>query len=834
MFDTDEDRVNPAAYDQLRAALDDAITKLDLAHNGLLIRSAMYGYMRLRSRQGLDPVDRLVGSLRAARRSLSYGGSRYVDARKLASRLRDEVEVFRHHRFYPYLARLGDHGRPSRAKLDPSLNTLIQAIIRFQNLIVRIDTLAVDPGLLDLDGAAWATVPSLKGRQNAVTPLIVIPVYSGRENTLACLHSVLIAHNEAPARLLVIDDRSPEQQLTHDLQHLASKDCFDLIYHSDNRGFVSTVNEGILASRGDVVLLNADTVVCDHWLDHLHAAAQARPDLASVSPLSNNATILSYPHTNAANPLPLDSSLAKLCAFLEERLEADALIEIPTSVGFCMYMRRQAIEDIGIFDEAAFGLGYGEECDWAMRARNHGYRHYATTRSFVYHVGSVSFGERAIRQQTDAAEILRHRHPRYWQLVADHISANPLSKVRRYLDGRRLATASEQAPIILHVLHSLGGGTEAHVRHLAKLLKARGVLSLFAQPDEIGRMRLSSNFLADTPNLIFAGLWDDDEAVDLVRELNVRCLHLHHVLGFAPEVLALVGRLDIPLVVTLHDYTYICPQVVLLDHRNLFCGVPSTVICHRCIAAKRPILDVANVAEWRERMHRLVSRAERILAPSKAAVELFKRAWPNLPIRILPHPEMDIRSLSPFKGPTDLTVVAVIGAILSHKGASIVEACARDAAERKLALKFLVVGPFQTDFKSPHLEVTGRFSPPQLPTILSEAKAVIGFLPSMWPETYSYVLSEYYRFGLHPVVFDIGAQSERVRAAQYGTILPVSMGAPAINNALTAIKLDFAPRQPPTGLPERGYVEACYGKLLASIGAISGEDVVSSTGAALL
>ena len=263
---------------------------------------------------------------------------------------------------------------------------------------------------------------------------------------------------------------------------------------------MSTVNEGILASRGDVVLLNADTVVCDHWLDHLHAAAQARPDLASVSPLSNNATILSYPHTNAANPLPLDSSLAKLCAFLEERLEADALIEIPTSVGFCMYMRRQAIEDIGIFDEAAFGLGYGEECDWAMRARNHGYRHYATTRSFVYHVGSVSFGERAIRQQTDAAEIfcaiVIPAIGSWWPTISAPTLA---SKVRRYLDGRRLATASEQAPIILHVLHSLGGGTEAHVRHLAKLLKARGVLSLFAQPDEIGRMRLSSNFIARHP-----------------------------------------------------------------------------------------------------------------------------------------------------------------------------------------------------------------------------------------------------------------------------------------------------------------------------------------------
>ena len=293
-------------------------------------------------------------------------------------------------------------------------------------------TLGGRSGLLDLDGAASATVPSLKTDRALTGQSLSSPFIAGEENTLACLHSVLIADNETPARLLVIDDRSPEQQLTHDLQRLASGDRFDLIHHSDNRGFVSTVNEGILASRGDVVLLNADTVVCDRWLDHLHAAAQARQDLASVSPLSNNATILSYPHINAANPLPRDSSLPKLCAFLEKRLEADALIEIPTSVGFCMYMRRQAVEDVGIFDEAAFGLGYGEECDWAMRARNKGYRHYATTRSFVYHVGNISFAERAIRQQTDAAEILRRRHPNYWPLVADHIAANPLSTVRRF------------------------------------------------------------------------------------------------------------------------------------------------------------------------------------------------------------------------------------------------------------------------------------------------------------------------------------------------------------------------------------------------------------------
>src|SRR5262249_34215800 len=155
----------------------------------------------------------------------------------------------------------------------------------------------------------------------------------------------------------------------------------------------------------------ADTLVSDRWLDHLHAASRKRQDVGSVCPITNNGTILSYPYMNIVNPLPRDCSVHKICTLLGESLYGNSLIEIPTPVGFCVYMRRQAIEEIGIFDEALFGLGYGEECDWAMRARYKGYRHYATTHTFVFHFGGTSFDDQASPQQANAAEILRRRHP---------------------------------------------------------------------------------------------------------------------------------------------------------------------------------------------------------------------------------------------------------------------------------------------------------------------------------------------------------------------------------------------------------------------------------------
>src|SRR5262249_3830630 len=384
MLDTDLDTIDPVICDQAREALDEAITSLEQMRRGVLVW--IYSH-RLRFKQDFDPINRLTELLQRAHRTLSYEGLLTKDASRLVSGIYQELDLFRRSRFYRYVVRPSDRQHPSSTTLERCLVTLAQIRRSLAHPFAGAITPVLDPHLLDVRSRAWTAVRGLTATGSGDQVGIVLPVYQGREDTLGCIHTVLLAHNETRAWLLVINDCSPDEQLTKDLEQLASSDRFDLIYHADNRGFVSTVNEGMLAGCSDVVLLNADTLVCDHWLDHLSAAAQRSRDIGSVSPLSNNATILSYPHINCANPPPPDCSLKQLCQLLENRFDGDALIEIPTSVAFCMYMPRHVIENVGIFDEGAFGLGYGEECDWAMRARQKGYRHYVTTRSFVYHTG---------------------------------------------------------------------------------------------------------------------------------------------------------------------------------------------------------------------------------------------------------------------------------------------------------------------------------------------------------------------------------------------------------------------------------------------------------------
>ena len=136
--------------------------------------------------------------------------------------------------------------------------------------------------------------------------------------------------------------------------------------------------------------------------------------------------------------------------------------------------------------------------------------------------------------------------------------------------------------------------------------------------------------------------------------------------------------------------------------------------------------------------------------------------------------------------------VCVIGAIGTEKGFDVLLACARDAAMRNLPLDFIVVGYTIDDARL--LEtgvafVTGEYTADELPALIARQDADLAWLPSIWPETWCFTLSEAWRAGLDVVAFDIGAPAARIRAAGQGLLLPLGLPPSSLNNALLARRL---------------------------------------------
>ena len=607
---------------------------------------------------------------------------------------------------------------------------------------------------------------------------ILVPVYRGLAETRRCLDSILAFPQQTPHEIVVIDDCSPESELSVWLRELAGSGAITLLENPVNLGFVQTANRGMaLHPDREVVLLNSDTEVHGDWLDRLHRHAVSDPQVGTVTPFSNNATLCSYPRTMQDNPLPDDWPLAeldRLCAVVN----AGQSVELPTAVGFCMYITRRCLEQVGYFDAIRFGRGYGEENDFSMRALEIGFRHLLATDVFVYHRGGVSFGAEGASLCAQAQQILAQRHPRYFPLVGDHCARDPARPARRRIDNARLARSSRFR--LLFIMHRGGGGTEKHVRDLAALLESTCEVFILRGFDaatvvlEWARRNEEFSTWFPLPQAY-------PELLALLQNLLIERIHIHHVLDLPQLALRLPADLSLPYDFTLHDYYPICPQYNLTRLDGGYCGEPDTVGCTVCLA-ERPALWGLDIQSWRSGFRTLLAGAERVIAPSQDVLERLRRYVPEAHYVHLPHPEPMVTAPPlPCPAPSSELKIVVIGRLTPAKGLYLLEACAADARMRGLPLFFRLIGHADREEWSPNpdwpLSFSGSYADDQLRQLIVRERPDVIFFPARWPETYSYTLSVAMSTGLPLVAPRLGAFIERL--AEYPQVQLLDWDTPA-------------------------------------------------------
>lgn len=265
---------------------------------------------------------------------------------------------------------------------------------------------------------------------------VIIPVYAGLHETLACIDLVLATISQE-TRCVVVEDCCPEADLVAALIRLSVEGRVELVRKRKNTGFPGTANTGMRFAHGrDVVLLNSDTLVASGWLEALRQAVQREPNIGTATPLSNDATILSYPNANGTNDIP-DLAETRRIDALARLVNVGVAVDIPTGIGFCMYIRRQCLDSVGLLREDVFAQGYGEENDFCIRARHMGWRHVAVPGVFVAHVGGKSFGTAKAHLIARNLDVLNRLHPGYDALIAEFQRSDPLRAARRALDEAR-------------------------------------------------------------------------------------------------------------------------------------------------------------------------------------------------------------------------------------------------------------------------------------------------------------------------------------------------------------------------------------------------------------
>ncbi len=620
---------------------------------------------------------------------------------------------------------------------------------------------------------------------------IIVPVYAGLDETQACIESVLAAPVRVAFELVVIDDCGPDPALRDWLRQLAAKGSLTLLENPRNQGYVISANRGMaLHPDRDVVLLNSDTEVANDWLDRLRAAAYQAPDVGTVTPFANSgATICSYPLFCSDNSLPDGWDIAALDALMLAT-NPGAGVDLPTSVGYCTYLRRDCLEAVGFFDAEAFGRGYGEENDFSMRARYRGWRHRLAADVFVGHRGGVSFGDDKAALVAKARTAIRERHPAYDLIVAEHVREDPARDLRERVDWQRLARSPRQR--LLFITHDLGGGVERNVRDLARWLEPWAEV-LVLRPARDGELTLSWQRTGEAAALAFQREIDLDRLIDLLRVLRIKRAHLHHLIGLEDVAQQVLDALAIPYDLTVHDFLPVCPRINLIDSAGRFCDQPPEEVCERCLAAD-PQARSRDIVAWRATQGAWLFGAARVLTPSRDTAARLRRVWPKLSVRVATHDQLPSPLNYPAPQPPrwypDMPLrVVVLGQLSSAKGIDLLAACAADAAARNLPLEFHLVGqplgPVPSPAQAP-LFVHGAYPETELAGRLQFLSPHLAWFPARWPETWSYTLSACLQAGLPVVAPMLGAFPERLAERPWSRLLSIGLSPDATNDHLLA------------------------------------------------
>ena len=636
---------------------------------------------------------------------------------------------------------------------------------------------------------AYEAIKRAAGNQAPVS--ILIPVYNALVELKACVKSVL-RNTRHSYRLILINDSSSDPAVQPYLDSLVGIKQVEVYSNEVNLGFTATINKGIeLAGKSDVIFLNSDTCVTPNWLVNLRLAAYSSELVGSATPFSNNAGAYSAPQIGVENSIPQGYSLdewARAIAHTSGRIYAKA----PTGHGFCMYIRRDCLNDVGELDQKAFPRGYGEENDFCMRALRKGWLHAVDQSTYIYHVRSASFGNAKTDLLKQGRAIVDERYPEYTTTVRSFLKQKDFVKAHDDISETLsilIKTKILIKPRVLYVLATKTGGTPQTNQDLMQALDPLlETFVLYSNGKKIDLSYYSNGIYApvETCNLndelrVFPHRSNqyDETIAEWLTKYSIEIVHVRHIAWHSLGLVDVAKLIGLPIVFSFHDFYTVCPTVKLLDNENKYCGGKCTVSIGECKydlwrGNDNPSLKNSGIIDWKNSFDSLLLKCDAFVTTNESAKNVLIDNYSSLKGRffpVIPHGRDFTKFNQISRNINSASTIKLIfpGNITSAKGGAIMAQLA--AMSNLLNIEIHVLGNVSSDIDVSNCFLHGSYGREDFIDKVSSIAPHVACIFSIWPETHCHTLTESWAAGLPVIGFNIGAVGDRLSKTKAGWLV---------------------------------------------------------------
>lgn len=244
------------------------------------------------------------------------------------------------------------------------------------------------------------------------------------------------------------------------------------------------------------------------------------------------------------------------------------------------------------------------------------------------------------------------------------------------------------------------------------------------------------------------GIYDE-----ILSKLDIAVVHINHLINHSLDLISRIKEREIPYIVNIHDFYYICPSIHLIDENYNFCNFS----CSNCS------YDIEN---WQSKYHDFLKDAKYIIAPSDSCINLYKEIYTDLNnFKLIEHGRNLKKANNLYTVPESKIKIVVPGHISPHKGSCLIAKIKELDTDNKIEFHF--AGTQIPNLKA-YGETHGRYIREEFNCIISKIKPSYIAILSTCPETYSYTLTESWAAGIPVIATNLGALKERVEKTRGG------------------------------------------------------------------
>lgn len=268
---------------------------------------------------------------------------------------------------------------------------------------------------------------------------------------------------------------------------------------------------------------------------------------------------------------------------------------------------------------------------------------------------------------------------------------------------------------------------------------------------------------------------------DILTKFNIDIIHIRHLINHSFDLPQVAKKLGVPVMLSIHDFYFICPFYVLLDENNQYCAGNCRDNNENCYCPMDPLKNINSkeiISEWRENVLNMFSFVDYFVTTSEIVKKLFLDIYRDESIinsdnfKVIEHgrdfPELNkiYYEVPSFEKP--IKILCPANHLNIMKGSQLIKKIKLE--DKNDIIEFHFLGKCHDNIEEYGIS-HGTYERDDFYKKVKEIKPSFIGIFSIWPETFCHTLTEAWSCGIPAIGTNIGVIEDRIRKNNGGWII---------------------------------------------------------------